>query len=194
MIVCIPLGWITYSYPLMLNVNYAYLLNAKLDMPISNRVDLNRSRCIEKARKENDDLIILDTDAVIGNTPTELKKILREYKREVVVGITMNDNGILVKPPPPPDKEKFEVEWASLSFVYLPKRVLQKLKPIDYYGGITPMYMTYTSRTSEDVDFITRLRKMKIRVIADKRVHVLHFKLLPLQYQEIHFEVNTKGQ
>ena len=194
MIVCIPLGWITYSYPITTNVNYAKLLGADIDFQISNRVDLNRSMCINRAKQKEDDLLMLDADVIIGNTPTELKKILRTYKREVVVGITMNDNGILVKPPPPPDKEKYEVEWASLSFVYIPRRVLQKLKPIDYYGGITPMYMTFTSHTSEDVDFITRLRKMKIHVIADKRIHILHFKMMPLQYQEIHFEVNTKGQ
>ena len=194
MIVCIPLGWITYSEPLINMIKWTLSAGYRLEFAISNRVDLNRSQCIMKAKAIKDDLIMVDADVTIMNTPKELEEILKDDRdADIVIGIAVSRLGVLVNPPPPPNVEKFEVNYGSLSFVYIPYKTLEKLKPIANYGSLGEMYMTYTPTQSEDVEFITRLKKEGFKIIADKRIKILHWKVLPLAFQELHFEVQTKS-
>ncbi|AZI75824.1 putative glycosyltransferase [Sulfolobales Beppu filamentous virus 2] len=194
MLLCVPLGWITYSEPLVAKIKWAESAGYRIEFHISNRVDLNRSMCINLAKRLKEDLIMMDADVTIENTPNELEEILENDKdADAVIGIAVSKIGILVHPPPPPDVEKFEIDYGSLSFIYLPYKTLEKLKPISTYGMFGEMYMTYTPEYSEDVEFIKRLKKEGLKVIADKRIKVLHWKMLPLSYQEIHFEVHANS-
>ena len=198
MILCIPLGWITYTPPLIDKVKWAIKAGYRLEFAISNRVDLNRSTCISIAKREKDDLIMMDADVTIDNTPGELEEILKDDRdADAVIGITVSMLGVLVHPPPPPNVTKFEVDYGSLSFIYIPYKTLEKLKPVSQYkwneAWKEDMYMTYTPEVSEDVEFLTRLKKEGFKIIADKRIKLRHWKLLPMVYQEVHFEVQTKS-
>ena len=193
MILCMPLGWLTYSKPLVQNVEYAKEAGFEFKAYISNRVDLNRSMCIEYAKIKKDDLIMVDGDVVILNRPDELKRILEEDKKiaHAVIGIVVSGLGVLVRPLPPKDADVFDVDWGSLSFVYLPYRTVKSLKPVSYYGKDVPLYMSYTPTMSEDVEFITRLKKKGKRVIADKRIRLAHYKMVPLTFAELNVKIET---
>ncbi|AXQ00133.1 putative glycosyltransferase [Sulfolobus filamentous virus 1] len=194
MLVCIPVGWVTYTEPLLNTVKWANEGKFKFDFAISNRVDLNRSVCISKAKLLKEDLIMIDSDINVLNPPLQLKEILKEDEREadIVLGIAVSHLGVLIDPLPPKDKDLYEINWGSLSFVYIPFKTLRKLKHIAKYPQNINMYMTYKPYTSEDVEFIRRLKKKGFKVMADKRIALNHFKLVPLRYMSLEFEVQTK--
>ena len=191
MILCVPVGWVTYSEPLVRNVEYAKRAGFDFKAQISNRVDLNRSHCIEYAKIKKDDLIMVDGDVTILTEPERLKEILKEDEKvaDVVVGIIVSGLGVLVRPLPPKDKDVFEVDWASLGFVYLPYRTIRYLKPISIYGENTPLYMSYTPKMSEDVEFVTRLKKKGKRIVADKRIKLAHWKNVPVIYTDVSVKI-----
>ena len=198
MLVCIPLGWVTLTPPLIEKIKWAINAGYRIEFTISNRVDLNRSICISIAKRYKEDLIMMDADVTIENTPDELEEILEDDKNaDVVIGITVSLLGLLVNPPPPPNVPKYEINYGSLSFIYLPYKTIEKLKPISQYRWSETwkedMYMTYTPEVSEDVEFLTRLKKEGFKIIADKRIKVRHWKTVPFAYQEVHFEVQTKS-
>lgn len=191
MIFCVPLGWVTYSDPLVRNIEYAKEAGFEFKAYISNRVDLNRSHCIEYAKIKKDDLIMVDADVTILNRPDELKRILQEDEKvaHAVVGIVVSRLGVLVKPLPPKDRDVFDVDWASLSFVYLPYRTVRSLRPVSLYGENTPLYMSYTPTMSEDVQFIKTLKKKGKRIVADKRIRLAHHKLVPITFAELSVKI-----
>ena len=195
---CIPLPWLTYTEPLIAKVKWAISAGYNIEFTVSNRVDLNRSICISKAKRSKEDLIMMDADVTVENTPDELEEVLDDDRdADIVVGVAVSQLGILTHPLPPPKVAKYEIDYASLSFVYIPYKTIEKLRPISQYKWNETwkedMYMTYTPEVSEDVEFLTRLKKEGFKIIADKRIKVRHWKLLPFAYQEVHFEVQTKS-
>lgn len=197
MLVCIPSGWLAYVPPLIKTIKWVNGAGYRLEIVYSNRVDLNRSTCISIAKEGGEDLIMVDTDVTVENTPDELEQVLGDDKdADVVIGVVVSPLGVLTNPLPPPKVPKFEVDYGSLAFTYIPYRTIAKLEPVGVQEWNEKMkqemYMTYTATTSEDVEFLTRLKKKGFKVIADKRIRLRHWKMVPLAYQEVHFEVQRE--
>ena len=193
--VCVPSGWLVKADPLFRIfqfVNSAVKHDVYFYMAISNRVDLNRSTCVDVAKSRNEALIMVDSDVIPLQPFDEVMDYLKEDEgdADVVVGVIASSLGVLVNPYVP-GAEKFPVEYGSLGFVYLPRKTLKKLPLLGWYKYSEslqyPLYFRYTLESSEDSDFIIRVRGQGMKVIADTRVRLVHVK-------DVKLEVKRDGQ
>ena len=189
--VCVPSGWLVKADPVYRIFSFvSSSLHHKVSfrMSISNRVDLNRSLCVKYALESNEPLIMLDSDVVPLTPFDDVIRMVREDLRhaDIVIGVVASSLGVLTIPKPTPGVDVYPVESGSLSFVYVPLRVLRSLPVLSWYGGV-PMYFLYSPTTSEDGDFLLRCKSMGYRVLADRRIRLAHVK-------DTYLSVDEKGE
>ncbi len=163
----------------------------------SNRVDVNRSQIIEVAKREKKHIIFLDSDALPQLSLVDMIKLIEEdfKKCDIVVAPVRGVNGqILIKPLKGgfqfPQKASefvpFEVEAGSFTFAAVSYKLIEKLKPLSQYGLVdntfVPLYVAYTTQTSEEYAFCKKARKdYGAKIYCDPRMRVSHFKAIPLE-------------
>lgn len=178
--VCVPSGWLVKADPLFRIFNFVNG-RAYFYMAISNRVDLNRSICVKVALDRNESLLMIDSDVVPTQSFDEVYKILREDEKEadMILGVIASRLGILVNNFVK-DSDKFYVDYGSLGFIYIPLRTLKKLPILSWYkirdDAQFPMYFQYTQTLSDDGDFLLRMKMKGMKIMADKRIKLVHVK------------------
>ncbi|AZI75788.1 hypothetical protein SBFV2_gp21 [Sulfolobales Beppu filamentous virus 2] len=182
--VCVPSGWLIKADPIFRIFSFvqsAVKHRVYFYMAVSNRVDLNRSICVKTALDRSENLIMIDSDVVPLQPFDEVAQILREDEKDadIVIGVIATRLGILARPFVK-EGDRFYPEFASMGFVYMPLRTLKKLEIVDWYrirpDAQFPMYFRYTSNMSEDGEFFERMRKKGMKVLADKRIKLVHVK------------------
>ena len=182
--VCVPAGWLVKSDPISRIFSFvqsAVKHRVYFHMAVSNRVDLNRSICVKTALDRDEHLIMIDSDVVPLQPFDEVAQYLREDEKgaDVVIGIIASSLGVLVRPFVK-ESVKFYPEFASMGFVYIPLKTLRRLEIVDWYrirpDAQFPMYFRYTSNMSEDGEFFDRITKKGWKVLADKRIKLVHVK------------------
>lgn len=151
---------------------------------ISNRVDVNRSKLIERAKQGNYDLLIMmDTD-IFPITPFhDVIKMYEEdhrmYQCDVVIGelhqIGWGDE-TMISEITKLDSTRSYVYGGSAGFVIISRKVLQNLKPIDYFDEVTPLYAVNGVNATEDYVMFTNMRRQGFKVCVDKRFKLKHKK------------------
>ena len=151
---------------------------------ISNRVDLNRSVLIERAKIEGCDvLLMMDSDIFPQTNFHEVLKMYDEdkkmYQCDVVIG-ELHQIGWNLNPMYSEitklDSSRSYVYGGSAGFVLIDRKVLQNLKPIDYFDEMTPLYAVNGVNATEDYVMFTNMRKQGFRVCVDKRFKLKHKK------------------
>ncbi len=187
--ICIPSGHLTmaesaYSQALWMIQNEVN----QFRFFISNRVDANRSLCLHNQRMLNLDMIMLDSDVI----PSQPLDIILNYIEEdrklgchIIVAPLWSPTQRWIIDPPPKDDKPYEVNGGSLGFVYIPADIANAITPVSFYGFFgskegTPLYFRYTETSSEDSDFIMRMKYQGFKVCADPRIRVTHHKYIPL--------------
>ncbi|ARM75278.1 hypothetical protein [Acidianus manzaensis] len=151
-----------------------------------NRVDINRSRCIEYQKQTKLDMIMFDSDVLPQLSLSEILKYLNEdiekYSADVVIAPLFSPIGY-IGDVPPLDKDVYPVNVSSLGFVFIPLKTTERLTPVSQYPLVNrikiPLYFRYTEYTSEDYDFILRVKTQGMKVLGDKRIKVAHIKYVP---------------
>lgn len=208
LIVCVPIGKVAYTEPIdkillwvQSNTKKVYK-NVLFKMTISNRVDLNRSSCVYLALNRGSDLLMLDSDVVplepFDDVMKQVNDDIKETKADVILGLIASRLGLLGNNINPTSRFS-EPTYASLGFTFMPYKTLLKLKPLGFYrfpsGDSTPMFFTYTTTESEDIEFIRRMRKRGLKIIMDRSIKLEHYnlfpiKLNPMMHEELEVEID----
>ena len=161
----------------------------KIEIQVSNRVDLNRSYLIDHALKQNLNLIMIDSDVLILTKWQQLKHILTEDFKDndtgAVIGAVVGVNGqLLTQKPKDINAKTWLVDYGSLSFVALKHSLLEKLPVFGEYspiGGETvKMRTTYAINTSEDIVLCQKIRGLNRKILVDTRIDLAHLQNVPL--------------
>jgi hypothetical protein len=163
----------------------------------SNRVDVNRSQIIQLAKEKHLNVIFMDSDALPQTTYPELERYLLEdfEKYDIVVAPVRGMNGqLLIRPksadfkyPQHKDELKpFEIEAGSFTLAGISYNLLEKLTPLSQYGLVdnrfVPLYVAYTTQTSEEYAFCKKaIKTYHSKIACDPRIKVSHFKPIPLE-------------
>lgn len=209
--ICVPSGHLGMS------AFWAFIEQWKGDLPlsshISNRVDLNRSNCIleqikrgisniQNGNPAGSDMLMIDSDVLPQQPLSEVMQYIKESLDagcDVVIGPLYSPaNKWIISPDPVPGT--FDVNWASLGFIYIPFKTAVRLTPVSGYGsfnagGNTPMYFRYTEIASEDTDFINRIKLQGMRVCGNGKIRLAHYKLMPVvaPLEELQLPFKTVG-
>ncbi|AWR96787.1 hypothetical protein DFR86_03920 [Acidianus sulfidivorans JP7] len=151
-----------------------------------NRVDVNRSRCLEYQKQIKLDMIMFDSDVLpqlpLSQIMNYLNEDMEKYSADVVIAPLFSPIGY-IGDPPPFDKDVYEVNVSSLGFTFIPLKTSERLTPVSQYPLVNkikvPLYFRYTEFTSEDYDFIFRIKAQGMKVLGDKRIKVAHIKYVP---------------
>lgn len=163
----------------------------------SNRVDVNRSQIIDVAKREKKNIIFIDADAFVNTSLPDVVKLAEEDFKlgDIIVAPVRGVNGnLLIRPMKKdfvyPQKQAdflpFEVLSGSFTFAMVSYKLIEKLKPLSYYPLVdntrVPLYVAYTTQTSEEYAFCNKARKdFKSKIYCDPRLRVYHYKSIPLE-------------
>jgi len=189
-LLCIPSSHFVFS-SIVDTVNTFAQHGVESKVYASNRVDFNRSLCMDYFLNKSDKeyLFMLDSDVL---PQTEFNKMIQivdeDLKRfDIVLAPLFSPAGKwLTMPDPPSLNAPYEVQAGSLGFMVMTKETAHRLTPVGYYtsfgntGTLTPLFFRYTEDTSEDSDFIRRVKGQKMSIVADPRIRLLHVKFLPV--------------
>ncbi len=163
----------------------------------SNRVDVNRSQIIQVAKERKLNVIFLDSDALPLTPYKEMTKyLLEDFEQfDIVVAPVRGINGqILIQPKDPnfqypmhkSEQLPFEINAGSFTMAGISYNLIEKLTPLSQYGLVdnrfVPLYVSYTTQTSEEYAFCHRAqKKYNSKVACDPRIRVSHLKAIPLE-------------